>query len=114
MVRRRPDSGLPGSPPDGDGGGEELDDDGRLAWYDRKIAVDPGNAALVTSRGVLLNGMGRIDEAMADFNRALELDPTDIRAIVGRAECYLLLDRDDEALAVLDVALELDPADFGA
>lgn len=48
-----------------------------LAGYDRLLTLEPDNAMAHNNRGLLLNKMGRHQEADASFARALELKPDD-------------------------------------
>jgi tetratricopeptide (TPR) repeat protein len=46
-----------------------------LATYDEAIAHEPRFGATYAHRGMLLDSLGRHEEALADYMRALELDP---------------------------------------
>ena len=47
----------------------------RPATYDEAIAHEPEFGGTYANRGMLLDTMGRHEEALADYMRALELDP---------------------------------------
>lgn len=61
-----------------------------MACFERALALDPSNAALLAGRAALLADGGRAGEAMDDYRRALRLDPT--LAAAGQGFIHLVLD----------------------
>jgi tetratricopeptide (TPR) repeat protein len=64
--------------------------------------------------GVLLQGEGRLDEAVEAYARALALRPDDIPALVYRGEIFLSQGKLDAAADALQQALALEPATTAA
>ena len=78
-----------------------------LAAYDD---LDKSNRPdLWVNRGVTLQALYRLPEAIESFNRALEISPDDIGAIVNRGAVLGWLGRYEDALVDYDRAVELDP-----
>src|SRR5690606_14528018 len=50
--------------------------DQALAVYDEAIARAPDFAGTYANRGILLDTMGRHEEALVDYTKALQLDPS--------------------------------------
>ncbi len=85
---------------------ERGDQAGAIAWYEKALAINPNNAAVLLNRGESLRKLGRADEAEASYREAVRLSPdlSDARydlgmllATNGRAEAALSVF--DEALA---------------
>ena len=64
--------------------GEALQDldrtDEALGVYDRALLIDPYSARTHHSRGLLLESLGRIDEAYQSLRRAVHLKPDWVEA----------------------------------
>ena len=59
------------------------------------------------SRGTLLVGLGRYEEASVDLNKALELAPDDTQILALRSVSSWSQGLDDQALAEINHAIEL-------
>lgn len=79
-----------------------------LESYDRCLALDD-RPQYRSNRGVLLQEMGRIDEALADHDRALAADPTYAQGHYNRGNALQALDRLDEAVSAYDTCIKLLP-----
>ena len=64
-----------------------------MASYDRAIALRPDYAEAFNNRGVTLQDLKRIDEALASYDRAIALRPHYADALTGRGLCRLLAGR---------------------
>ncbi|CAN4117681.1 unnamed protein product [Withania somnifera] len=51
-----------------------------LSFYDKAIAISPGNAALHCNRAAVLIGLKRLGEAVRECEEAIRLDPSYVRA----------------------------------
>jgi Tetratricopeptide repeat len=61
-----------------------------LQAYDRAIALDEGYADAHCNRGVVLNDLKRLDEALAGYDRAIALDPAHAAAHCNKSFTLLL------------------------
>jgi adenylate cyclase len=82
---------------------------GNIAVYDEAIRSDPNSASAYYGRGLIYQGRGELDHAIADYTEAIRLDPQLARAYLGRGWVYELRLDQDRALADYDEALRLDP-----
>ena len=80
-----------------------------IGYFDRAIAVAPGNAGAHCNRGLALKQLNQPDAALACFDRAIALDPANVIAYYSRAETYKDLRLADDALASYDQALAINP-----
>ena len=62
--------------------------DKALADYDKAAQLDPGNAAVLFNRALVLMEMKRFDEAAADLDKAIRIDPHMAPALTQRAWIY--------------------------
>lgn len=60
-----------------------------LSFYDRAIALSPGNAAYRSNRAAALTGLGKLGEASRECEVALRLDPNYWRAHQRLASLFL-------------------------
>ncbi|WP_431052212.1 tetratricopeptide repeat protein [Roseateles sp. L2-2] len=67
------------------------------------------DAAVNTSRGVLLQELGCADEAFAAFTQALDIDDRQVAALNNRGSLLLLNRRFSEAISDFDRALAIEP-----
>jgi protein O-GlcNAc transferase len=81
--------------------------DEALKSYDRALALCP-NPTDWLNRGVVLHGLGRIDEAIESIDKSIALDDKSPRPYFARAEALRDAKRLDEALADYERALKLD------
>jgi serine/threonine protein kinase/tetratricopeptide (TPR) repeat protein len=77
--------------------------------YQKALALEPGNAAVVWRSASLAATLGRFEEAMARDRRAIELDPLSVSAYIYLGEHAYLAGRLEEAAAAVTKALELNP-----
>ena len=73
-----------------------------LTGYDR--------AATYGNRGVILNRLGRFDQAASDFDRAIALQPDLGDAYVNRGSVLISKKSFEEALAQIDKGMQLQPS----
>jgi tetratricopeptide (TPR) repeat protein len=78
-----------------------------LELIERAIAINPSVAAAHSHRGVSLQALGRLGEALASHDRALQIKPDYAEAFNNRGSTLFDLKRSDEALASYDRALQL-------
>jgi tetratricopeptide (TPR) repeat protein len=65
------------------------------------LAYDANDAVLMSSLGVLLDYVGRPEEALAQYDEALRRRPSDERIAINRVSALIRLTRAEEALAAL-------------
>jgi tetratricopeptide (TPR) repeat protein len=91
---------------------------GRLTAAERDLdaaaELEPGNARVYLTRGMIHDHAGREDKAIRDFSRAIDLRPGYFAALSRRGAVYFALGRYDEALADLDAALNMTPGNAHA
>jgi protein O-GlcNAc transferase len=73
------------------------------------LALKPDHADAWYNRGVALQELKRLDEALASYDRALALKPAYVEALNNSGNALRELKRLDEALASYDKALALKP-----
>lgn len=81
-----------------------------LDVLDRATAKWPRNTQLLYSRGVILDKLGRLDEALAEMERIIALDSENADALNFLG--YMLADQNrelDRALVLITRALEIEP-----
>ena len=84
-------------------------EDALLAWLDVATRADPLNAVLITTRGILLEQLGRREEAADALEAAVALAPEAPLPAYVLAEVLARSNRLDDAEAALRRAGELDP-----
>lgn len=72
------------------------------------IQENPQDASLLFSRGLAYDGLGQLQEALADLEASARLDPGALGPAFHRGEVLLKLGRPQEALASYDAAAGLD------
>ena len=82
---------------------------GANTFYQRAIALDPGNARYLRSAAALAVILGHFDEGLTLGRRAVELDPLNARTLAGVGELKYRTGALDEAVADFKRSLELDP-----
>ncbi len=82
---------------------------GADAYYQRALALEPGNAAVVGGAAGLAATLNRFEEALRLFRRAVELDPLQARTQYLLAFSAWWAGRLDEAAAAGQKASELNP-----
>jgi TolB-like protein/Tfp pilus assembly protein PilF len=78
--------------------------------FERSIELNSRYATAHEWFGMLLGGLGRFDEAMAEFAKAVRLDPLAPVIHIAWAWIYFHARRYEEALEQSDRTLELDPS----
>jgi hypothetical protein len=61
-----------------------------LACYDKALSFDPENYETLSNRCVILNKLGRNDEAVASATRSIEIRPTHYAAYNNRGTVYVV------------------------
>jgi tetratricopeptide (TPR) repeat protein len=87
--------------------------DHAVEWLTRAIRQDP-RTDFLTTLGVTLKQMGRLDEALKVFDKAVQLKPDDAELWKHLAGALLALNRSAEALLAYQHALHLDPRHWEA
>lgn len=79
----------------------------------RELAIvlesNPNNAFVWNNRGIALNALKRLDEAVVSYDRALALRPDYAEAHCNRGNTLQMLKRFDEAVTSYDRAISLQP-----
>ncbi|HEY9839407.1 MAG: tetratricopeptide repeat protein [Candidatus Sericytochromatia bacterium] len=83
------------------------DDKGALTTLELGLENLPDNPRLLASQGVVLNKLGRLDEALASLNRAIALDPKSGDAYTQRGGLYISLEQLDKAKADLEKGIAM-------
>jgi len=81
---------------------------------DRAIELNPSSATARNWQGVLCNGIGQYEQAVAFQKSAISLDPVSPYSRFLLARTLVKLNRFEEALDYLDQALEIDPTHWGS
>lgn len=80
-----------------------------IAFYDRSIAVQPGNVEPHYNKGVVLYQAGRADEAAASYERALAIVPRFAAAHSALGELRSVAGDDEAALRHHEQAVAVEP-----
>jgi hypothetical protein len=80
-----------------------------MSSYDCALAIDPQNADAHYNRGVALQKMGRLEEALASYDQALRLSPDFAESHSARGTALSELGRFEAAIEDYDRAIELAP-----
>lgn len=81
-----------------------------LEWIDASLMLKK-DAGVLTSRGNILQALGRQDEALESYDQALNLQPGLVNALFNRGTTLAGMQRPLEALACYDKALAIDAGD---
>lgn len=81
--------------------------DEAIAACDRAIALEPGHARALSTKGRALLAVGRSEDALVALQDALLRRPDHIEALVYRGLVLNQLDRLDDALGTFNLALQL-------
>ena len=73
------------------------------------LAMKPDYVEAYVNRGIVLQELNRLDEALANYNRVLAIQPNYVEALFNRGNVLMELKRLDEALASYDKAIALEP-----
>ncbi len=88
--------------------------DEAVAYYDKVLALEPGNTDAWNNKGVCLRKLGKLDESLSCYDRATENDRRNASAWSNRGNCLYTLGRYAEALADLVKAVDIDPRNESA
>jgi FkbM family methyltransferase len=80
-----------------------------LEHIDAALNLRPDSADVLNNRGMILQGLGRLDDALASFDEALSRDGASAGTLFNRGAVLTRLARFDEALASFDKAIALKP-----
>jgi predicted O-linked N-acetylglucosamine transferase (SPINDLY family) len=89
--------------------GQSKDLQQAVQYFERAIAVQPGNSGAHCNRGLALKQLRQPEAALTCFDQAIALDPGSTIAHYSRAEACKDLGRTDEALASYDEAIAITP-----
>ena len=76
---------------------------------EKAIRSFPNVAGLHSNRGLALQGLKRLDEALSSYEKALSIDPNFVEALFNRANALLEMGRLQEALDSYDKVLWTQP-----
>ncbi len=80
-----------------------------LTASDRALVLDPNQAQVHVSMGMVYYGTEKIDRAIEEFTRAIELQPLSDDAYRWLARCYMQKGAMDDALNCFHKAIEIRP-----
>lgn len=80
-----------------------------LGYYDKLLALQPGNAVAWVDRANCLSNMGRLRQAVEDYEQAIQLQPGNAAAHNNCASVLYQLQRLDRALERAGAAIALRP-----
>jgi len=80
-----------------------------LEWYERALAIAPGQPQVLGNLGTLYLEMNDLDNAAEVFLTAIERDPAQIESVVNLSSLYLLQSEPEKALDICRRALEIQP-----
>ena len=81
-----------------------------LRYLDNGLAVNPGNTALMQSKGYALQQLGRMQEAVQVFDRIISNDPQNAEAQFNKGVVLLKIDSLEKAEESFKIAQKLEPA----
>jgi tetratricopeptide (TPR) repeat protein len=82
-----------------------------LESYGRAVALNPDFIDALVNRAMLLGGLGRLDEALADCDRAVRLAPGHPMMLLARGNVLMGMERPGEAAECFEAALRLAPGE---
>lgn len=85
-----------------------------VAYYDKVLALEPGNSDAWNNKGVCLRKLGKLEQALTCYDRATENDRRNASAWSNRGNCLYTLGRYPEALKDLVKAVDIDPKNESA
>jgi tetratricopeptide (TPR) repeat protein len=80
-----------------------------IAASDRALALDPHQAPVHISLGIIYHGTGKIDRAIEEFERAIELQPLNSDAHKWLGRCYTNRGEMERAVGYFERAIEIRP-----
>jgi serine/threonine protein kinase len=82
--------------------------DEAIAYYDKVLEQEPGNADTWNNKGVCLRKLGKMEEALRCYDQATEADKRHASAWSNKGNCLYAMGRMQEALIALVRAIEID------
>jgi adenylate cyclase len=82
---------------------------GAQVELEKALSLNPSHADAHQSYGVILRGLGRLEEATAEAKRAYELDPLPPDRAFFLCTQYFFAGRNDEALAIATKIIQTEP-----
>jgi predicted O-linked N-acetylglucosamine transferase (SPINDLY family) len=76
----------------------------------KAIQINPNSAPAYSNRGLALQALTRLDDALVCYNKAIAIKPNDAEAFNNRGNVLAKLKRFDDALASYDKAITFNPA----
>jgi tetratricopeptide (TPR) repeat protein len=92
----------------------QLDLEGAVAAYARRVELTPNDAAAHTDLGDVYRAQDRLDEALAEYLIGSLVDPTSVKALVAAAQIHGAAGRDESAVKLLRRAVALEPSHLEA
>src|SRR6185503_13998870 len=92
----------------------QLDLDGAVSAYSRRVALTPNDAGAHVDLGDVYRAQDRLDEALAEYSIASLLDPANVKALASTAQVHSAAGRDAVAVKLLRRAVSVDPAHLEA
>jgi tetratricopeptide (TPR) repeat protein len=92
----------------------QLDLDGAVAAYSKRVDLTPNDAAAHLDLGDVYRAQDRLDEALAEYSIASLLDATSVRALATAAQIHAAAGRDGSAVTLLRRAVALNPSHLEA
>lgn len=81
-----------------------------LEWFDRALVLDPANLEALPNRGLALQELGRVADALAAYDEAVRVGCAKPALFYNRGNLLRAAGRLTGAIASYDMALRLDPA----
>jgi tetratricopeptide (TPR) repeat protein len=63
-----------------------------IVYFDKALAIDPKNIAVLYDKGTSLSHLGKLLEAVALFNKILAIDPKNRAALNGKEQAFTIFD----------------------
>ena len=90
------------------------DTDQAIAFYDRSLALNPGQVRLALRRAGLLAKAGRVDDAMSSIQLYSRMFPNEVSILMTQANWLWRQGRNEDALPLLRRILALEPGHIEA
>ena len=71
---------------------------GVLKWYNKAIELDPNDTVVWNNKGIILDKLGRHEEAIMCYDKAIELDPNSAEAWNNKGNTLLTLGKYEEGM----------------
>ena len=79
--------------------------DEALQCFDRAIALNPDNVAVINNRAIVLQALNRHEESLEALDEGLLVDPVSHKLLTNRGTALRALERRSEAMDSYDLAL---------